>query len=127
MLLDSNIIIYAAQPEHSQLRELIAEHSPAVSALSYLEVLGYHRLTEPQRQYFEQFFQVAQVLPISQKVLIQAVALRQQRRMTLGDAVIAGTALVYKLTLITRNVDDFRWIAELNLLNSFDPDAPSTV
>lgn len=127
MLLDSNIIIYSAQPEHSQLREIVAGHSPAVSALSYLEVLGYHLLTEQQRQYFEEFFQVAQVLPISQDVLIQAVALRQQRRMTLGDAIIAGTALVYKLTLITRNVDDFRWIAELNLLNPFDTDASGAV
>ncbi|MGE5660307.1 MAG: type II toxin-antitoxin system VapC family toxin [Actinomycetota bacterium] len=121
MLLDSNIIIYSAQPESPQLREFIAQHSPAVSALSYLEVLGYHQLTEPQRQYFEDFFQVAQVLPISQNVLVQAVALRQQRRMTLGDAIIAGTALEYELTLITRNVDDFRWIATLNLLNPFEP------
>ncbi|MBW4690408.1 MAG: hypothetical protein KME27_01435 [Lyngbya sp. HA4199-MV5] len=48
-----------------------------VSALSYLEVLGYHLLTEQQRQYFEEFFQVAQVLPISQDVLAQAVTLRQ--------------------------------------------------
>lgn len=120
MLLDSNIIIYSARLEYPQLRELIAEHSPAVSALSYLEVLGYPLLTEPQRQYFEEFFQVAQVLPISQDVLVQAVALRQQKRMTLGDAIIAGTALVYELTLITRNVDDFRWIAQLNLLNPFD-------
>jgi toxin FitB len=127
VLLDSNIIIYSAQPEHSQLRELIAEHSPAVSALSYLEVLGYHLLTEQQRQYFEEFFQVAQVLPISQDVLLQAVALRQQRRMTLGDAIIAGTASVYALTLITRNIDDFRWIAELDLLNPFDVDASGTV
>jgi predicted nucleic acid-binding protein len=120
MLLDSNIIIYSAQPEYDELRTLIAENSPAVSALSYLEVLGYHQLTEPQRQYFERFFQVAEVLPISQAVVMQAVALRQQRRMTLGDAIIAGTALVYDLTLITRNVDDFRWITELNLLNPFD-------
>ncbi len=73
MLLDSNIIIYSAQPEHAQLRELIAEYAPAVSALSYLEVLGYHLLTDQQRQYFEEFFQVAQVLPISQDVLDQAV------------------------------------------------------
>ncbi len=73
MLLDSNIIIYSAQPEHAQLRELIAEYAPAVSALSYLEVLGYHLLTEQQRQYFEEFFQVALVLPISQDVLDQAV------------------------------------------------------
>jgi hypothetical protein len=52
----SNIIIYSAQPEHAQLRELIAENAPAVSALSYLEVLGYHLLTDQQRQYFEERF-----------------------------------------------------------------------
>lgn len=127
MLLDSNIIIYSAQPEYPQLRWLIAEHSPAVSALSYLEVLGYHLITEQQRQYFEEFFQVAQVLPISQEVLNRAVALRQQRRMTLGDAIIAGTALVYELMLITRNTDDFRWIAELKLLNPFETSEPSEV
>jgi len=40
--------------------------------------------------------------------------------MTLGDAIIAGTALAYRLTLMTRNTDDFRWIAELKLLNPFD-------
>jgi predicted nucleic acid-binding protein len=127
VLLDSNIIIYSAQPEHAQLRVLIAEYVPAVSALSYLEVLGYHLLTQQQRQYFEEFFQVAQVLPISQDVLDQAVILRQQRRMTLGDAIIAGTALVHGLTLITRNTDDFRWIAQLELLNPFETDEPGTV
>ena len=127
MLLDSNIIIYSAQPEHAQLRVLIAESAPAVSALSYLEVLGYHLLTDQQRQYFEEFFQVAQVLPISQDVLDQAVILRQQRRMTLGDAIIAGTALVHGLTLITRNTDDFRWIAQLEVLNPFETDEPGTV
>lgn len=125
MLLDSNIIIYSAQLENAQLRELIAEYAPAVSALSYLEVLGYHLLKEEQRQYFEEFFQVAQVLPISQDVLNQAVILRQQKRMTLGDAIIAGTALVYGLTLITRNTDDFRWITQVRLWNPFESDKPS--
>jgi predicted nucleic acid-binding protein len=122
VLLDSNIIIYSAQPEYPQLRDLIAEYAPAVSALSYVELLGYHLLTEQQRQYFEEFFQVSQVLPISQDVLNQAVILRQQRRMTVGDAIIAGTALVHGLSLITRNIDDFRWIAQLELLNPFDND-----
>ncbi|MEH2372310.1 type II toxin-antitoxin system VapC family toxin [Nostoc sp.] len=79
MLLDSNIIIYSAQRENAQLRELIAEYVPAVSTLSYLEVLGYHLFKEEERQYFEEFFQVAQVLPISQDVLNQAVILRQQK------------------------------------------------
>jgi predicted nucleic acid-binding protein len=39
MLLDSNIIIYSAQPENQFLRRLIAEKAPAVSAVSYVEVL----------------------------------------------------------------------------------------
>ncbi len=80
MLLDSNIIIYAIQPENAQLRQFIADHAPAVSALSYVEVLGYHRLTEADRIDLELFFQVAQVLPMTQPVLEQAVALRQIRR-----------------------------------------------
>lgn len=47
--------------------------------------------------------------------------------MTLGDAIIAGTALIYELTLVTRNVTDFRWIPELNLLNPLDANEPETV
>ncbi|GCL36946.1 hypothetical protein SR1949_20520 [Sphaerospermopsis reniformis] len=91
----------------------------------YLEVLGYHQLTKEQIQYFEEFFQIAEVLPISQDVLNQAVILRQQKKMTLGDAIIASTALVYGLILITRNTDDFRWVTQLRLWNPFESDKPS--
>jgi predicted nucleic acid-binding protein len=40
--------------------------------------------------------------------------------MTLGDAIIAATALVYDRTLVTRNIGDFLWIAELTLINPFE-------
>jgi hypothetical protein len=119
MLIDSNIIIYAAQPDNAAFREFVARHAPAVSAVSYVEVLGYHRLTEQERQHFEVFFAAALVLPLSQDVLEQAVKLRQLRKMTLGDALVAATALAHGLTLVTRNVDDFKWIAGLSLLNPF--------
>jgi toxin FitB len=124
MLLDSNILIYAAQPAHAHLRQFIAIHAPAVSAVSYVEVLGYHQLDTPERQYLEEFFRLARVLPLSQTVLDQAVTLRQQRRISLGDALVAGTALVHGLTLVTRNVDDFQWIQGLSLLNPFDIEPP---
>ena len=117
MLLDSNIIIYAARPEHEALRRFIAEHAPRVSAVSYVETLGYYRLDDEERQFLEAFFTAADVLPLTQPVLDEAVRLRQQRRMSLGDALIAATALVHGLRLVTRNVDDFRWVDGLNLLN----------
>ena len=72
----------------------------------------------------EAFFRLAPVLPLSQTVLDQAVALRQQRKMSLGDALVAGTALVHGLTLVTRNVEDFQWIQGLSLLNPFDTEPP---
>jgi predicted nucleic acid-binding protein len=106
------------------LRRFIADHAPAVSAVSYVEVLGYHQLDDQERQYLEEFFRLARVLPLSQAVLDQAVALRQQRRMSLGDALVAGTALVHGLALVTRNVDDFQWIQGLSLLNPFDVEPP---
>ena len=37
MLLDSNSIIYSIKPEFGNLRKLIAQHNPAVSAISYVE------------------------------------------------------------------------------------------
>jgi predicted nucleic acid-binding protein len=120
MLVDSNILIYAAQPAHARLRQFIAVHVPAVSAVSYVEVLGYHQLDDEERQYLEAFFRLARLLPLSQAVLDQAVTLRQQRKMSLGDALVAGTALVHGLTLVTRNVEDFQWIQGLSLLNPFD-------
>jgi predicted nucleic acid-binding protein len=81
LLLDSNIIIYAALPEHADLRTLIAT--------------------------------------VSGIVISEAVRLRQQRKMTLGDALIGATALANGLTLVTRNVPDFDWIEGLRILDPF--------
>ncbi len=52
MLIDSNILIYASEPRYAFLREFIKIHVPAVSIVSYIEVLGYDKLTEEQTKYF---------------------------------------------------------------------------
>ncbi len=120
-LIDSKIIIYAAKPEYSSLRQFIAENAPAVSAVSYVEVLGYPRLSDEERRHFETFFASATILPTSDAVLREAVRLRQRRKIPLGDALTAGTALVHGLTLVTRNTKDFDWAEGLPLLNPLQP------
>ena len=111
MLIDSNVIIYAAQPHHIDLRQFIDEITPSVSVVSYIEVLGYHKLEEDERQYLEQFFQKTEILPLSDTVM------HQQRRMSLEDAIIAATAIAHDRILVTHNVQDFLWINELNVLD----------
>lgn len=120
MLLDSNIIIYAAKPEFHALRRLIAAEIPAVSTISYVEVLGFHRLSELDRSYFEDFFLAAPLLRISAEILERAIGLRQQRKMSLGDSLIAATALVHDLELLTANTADFEWVPGLRMSNPLE-------
>jgi toxin FitB len=120
MLLDSNIIIYSSKREYAELRRFIAKNVYSVSAVSRIEVLGYHLLATEQHQYLIEFFQAADVLRISDAVVTEAVKLRQTKRMSLGDAIVAGTALAHRLTLVTRNTGDFTWIQNLDLINPFE-------
>ena len=117
MILDSNLIIYAAKPEYPGLRLWIATHSTAVSAVSKVEVLGYHKLPAEERQQFENFFAVSTILPISNAVVAKAIALRQARKMSLGDALIAATALVFKREMLTHNTKDFEGIQGLVVID----------
>lgn len=119
MLLDTNIVIYAAGPGHPHLLKLVADPSSAVSLVSYIEALGFSRLSAPERSTLERFFAGMEVLPIPDLVAREAVRLRQQRKMSLGDSIVAGTALVHGRTLVTRNVSDFKWIPDLKLLDPF--------
>lgn len=117
MLLDSNAIIYSIKPEFSRLRAWIAEHGLVVSVVSYVEVLGYHRLSASDQRDFMDFFNSARMIPVAQGILDQAVHLRQQRKMSLGDSIIAATAIIHQFPLITANTNDFQWIQDLKLLN----------
>ena len=117
MLLDSNIIIYASMPEHEDLRRFIAEYAPSVSVISKIETLGYHKLQEEEHTYLLEFFGAADVIPLSDEVVALAIRIRQQRRMTLGDALIGGTALAHDIPLVTRNVADFSYIENLEIVD----------
>ena len=119
-LVDSNILIYAAKPEYSELKELLEQENIAVSELSKLEVLGYHSLTAEAEEYFNAIFSLVTVLPISSEVIHRATKLRQESNMKSADAIIAATALLYCTELVTRNTDDFDHIPDLVINNPID-------
>lgn len=117
MLLDTNIIIYGVQAQYPELRQFIAEHTPFVSVISYIEALGFPRIQQDEKSELEDFFREARRLPISDMIMVEAVRLRQAKKMSLGDSIIGATALVHGLTLVTRNSSDFQWITALTLLD----------
>ncbi len=93
MILDSNIIIYSAVPEQKFLRDFILENLTLVSEISRIEVLGFHNLTDKLIEYFESFFFASKIIPISSEIVDFAICLRQTRKMSLGDALIAATSI----------------------------------
>ena len=116
ILADSNLIIYAAKPV-AALVEWFVEQKPLVSAVSLVETLGYHKLSAAEKQALESLFAELTVLYPSVEVFNTAVQLRQQRAISLGDALIAATAIYHNLTLATHNTADFRWIESLTVID----------
>jgi toxin FitB len=124
-LLDSNIVIYATQPANGWLRSDILSQPFAVSQATRVEVLGWHKLTPQDKADLEIFMAAGIVLSISDVIAERAIALRQARKFSLGDSLIAATALEHDLDLVTRNADDFKHVPGLNWSNPFDQ-APTT-
>jgi predicted nucleic acid-binding protein len=119
MLIDSNLIIYAVQPVRILLRKWIIDNATHYSVISKVEVLGYPKLTQEGVFAIENVFQYLEMLLISHLTAQIAVQLRQQHKMSLGDAFIAATCLEHNLPLATRNTKDFIWIDDLTVYNPF--------
>lgn len=120
-LLDSNILIYSARAEHAFLRSYMSNkpRPAATSVVTAIEVLGFHRLTPNDKNYFESCFWLLELLEVTASIAEKAVELRQRQKMSLGDAIIAATAITHDLELITRNTSDFAGIEGLRVLNPF--------
>jgi len=121
-LLDSNALIYAARPDalYAPFRPWVKHPDAAVSAISRVEVLGFTQLTSADARAFTAMFLVLPQLPITDAVLDQAVKIRQQLRIKTPDAIVAATALVHGLELITAD-SDFARIIGLTILNPLLP------
>ena len=88
-----------------------------ISVVVEIEVLTYHE-TPGKIPLVEEFVSLATILPLDEKVKNKAIDLRRtQRKLKLADAIIAATALVYGLTIITNNTRDFKNISGLDIID----------
>ncbi len=91
-----------------------------VSSVTKIEVLGWRNATKEQLQPFYDFMEIVNILPINEVVVEKTITLRQAKKVALGDAIIAATALVYNLILISRNLSDFRNIDGLQVIDPYN-------
>lgn len=117
MLLDSNIIIYSYQPAYSFLKPLVVDPGNSVSAISRLEILGFHGIKPDEQRYCEYIFHVLKQISVDDLILDEAIRLRKAYKCKIGDSIVAATALIFQAELVTRNVGDFKNIPGLIVRN----------
>ncbi len=119
MLLDSNILICGAKEQSSEIEAMVTSAENSVASVVQIEVYGFPGLKVEEKSALDVLFRRLTVHPLDTVVIERAITLRQQRKMGLADAIIAATALVHNLTLVARNVGDFKQVAGLKLVDPF--------
>jgi toxin FitB len=123
LLLDTNVLVYhvAGEPAATKfIEETIARQFFCLSILSVIEFLGWHGHTDEEFAECKGLIDMATILHVSKEVADKAIELRRSKRIKLADAVIASTALINNLKLVTGNVRDFKGIRDLQIINPFD-------
>ena len=120
-LIDSNAVIdyLAGKLPASGMKFMdgVINAVPQVSVITKIEVLGYN-IPPAAYQILTDFMNDAVILELTDAVVNQTIALRKQIKIKLPDAIIAATALVNGLELISRNTSDFK---NVNGLTVIDP------
>ncbi len=119
MLLDSNILIYAANQSAPEIESLAISADSSVASVTQIEVYGFTGLQPDEKAALDILFRRLTVHPLDTAVIERAIALRQESKMGLADAIIAATALAHDLPLVTRNDDDFKHVTGLRVINPF--------
>lgn len=122
-LIDTNVIIdYTANKLDDKaiaFVENIFNTDFNISVIVKIEVLGYNDVPA-KMQLLEDFIATAKILSLDEAITQKTIELRRNKKIKLGDAVIAATALVYNLTLITRNTADFKNIENLTCVDPYN-------
>ena len=88
-----------------------------LSVITRMELLAWPNATTEQQQVLQQYINVSIIYNLDEPIVVKAIDLRKTDRIKLPDAIIAATAIVHDLTLLTRNVGDFKNVNGLKVIN----------
>lgn len=121
-LIDSNAIIDFCNgklPDGGR-NLLFSIEQPVISIITHIEVLGFSNIDEAEEDKLRDFVSISRILSLNTQVALKAIEIKRNIRIKLPDAVIAATALISGLELITRNISDFKDIDGLELINPWE-------
>lgn len=124
-LWDTNTAIYYLQqqfpPEAEKfIDETLKNSEPTISVITEIELLCWNTPTNRDLEILHNFIDDALVFELEKEIKFKTAYIRKAHKIKLPDAIIASTAITHDLTLLTRNISDFKNIDGLNLINPYE-------
>ena len=124
-LWDTNAVIYYLQKnftdnEQERMNDIINNYQPAISSISQIELLCWRSATENDTIILNNFISDSIIFELDTEVKLKTVEIRKMYGVKLADAIIAATAVVMDLTLITNDARGFKKITVLKLFNAIE-------
>jgi hypothetical protein len=120
-LLDTNIVTKTFRgllPESGMtFMETVLQTPTNISVINRIELLGWIP-DDPEFAADLSLFVINSIeFTLTEEIIQQTIAIRRQVKIKLPDAIIAATAIVHKLILLSDNDVDFLRVPKLNYLN----------
>jgi predicted nucleic acid-binding protein len=120
MIIDTNILIgYLNRSFPIEIARKIAQiitQDFDYSIVTYIELFGYHRLSDAMRVAGEEALTFGNLQSLSPEIAVATIHIRRTKRLKLPDAVVAATALVLDQPLLTADKRGFQQVPGLKLL-----------
>ena len=120
-LIDTNIISKYSNnlisEEGCLFLEDIFDTEILISFITRIEVLVYNPSEASVQLTISSILEASSELSMSEEILLKTVEIRRKAKIKLPDAVIAATAIIHNLTLLSDNDSDFLKVGELKYIN----------
>ena len=104
IFLDTHIILYLLNGNQT-IAEFLDGKQLFVSFITQLELLGYHNITDRDKEKISSFLNDCTIIDINEGIKSQVIKIKTEHNMKLPDAIIAGTSVFYDLPLFSADRD----------------------
>ena len=113
-LLDTNAILYILGGDEA-LSTLLYNERLYISVITEMELLSYKNITVREKQQIKNFLSDFEIINITDAVKDRAIEIKKDSHLKLPDSIIAATAIVLDISLVTSD-KQFKTVTDLNLL-----------
>jgi len=121
-LLDTNFVINYFKgffkADAGKFTDSVINNTTFISVITRMGLLSWKSLNPKDEEVIKEFISDSTVFSLEESIINRTILLRKAFAIKLPDAIIAATALVHDMQLITHNLKDFTNIPDLIVLNA---------